>query len=268
MRARAQGLALLVIGAVVLRIALFGEFLNYVKPSHYPWLILVGGGLMLVGVIGMVRAARQRTPAAAPPTLSRAPITWTHGPYAMQTTAIAERKEKERETRHGHDHSRAPWVAWLLYAPVIVMLVVPPPALGAYAAARGGPTVRKPVSMSFAPLPAGDPVPVKVSDYAQRAVWGHGSTLTGRTVALTGFVTTTQDGSWYLTRMLITCCAADALPYEVKVEGSTKAYPANTWLRVVGTYEPSTESDPSAAIARLHMTSMAVVGAPSDTYEQ
>jgi uncharacterized repeat protein (TIGR03943 family) len=268
MKARAQGLALLVVGAVVLRIALFGEFLNYVKPSQYPWLILVGAGLMIVGVVGMVRAGRRPATEAAPVTVSRQPITWTHGPYAMRAPAIAEMKERERQARHGHDHSRAPWVAWLLYAPVIVMLLVPPPALGAYAAARGGPTVRKPVSMNVAPLPPGDPVAVKVSDYAQRAVWGHGAGLTGRTIALTGFVTAAQDGSWYLTRMLITCCAADALPYEVKVDGSGKAYPANTWLRVVGTYEPSTGSDPSTAVAQLKMTSIAVVGAPSNTYEQ
>ncbi len=266
MRAQAQAVLLIVVGVVVLRIALFGEFLNYVKPGHYPWLLLVGAAAVVFGVVGLVQQLRR--PPSVVSDVSRKPIVWTHGPLAMDRAAITAAKQHEDEHRHGHDHSRAPWVAWLLYAPVIVMLLVPPPALGSYAAARGGAAVRKPTSTSFAPLPAGDPAPVKVSDYAVRATWDHGRTLAGRRVELTGFVTVTADGSWYLTRMLITCCAADALAYEVKIDGASRTYPANTWLTVVGTWTPSAQSDPSQAVAQLRASSVRVASQPRDTYEQ
>ena len=53
----------------------------------------------------------------------------------------------------------------------------------------------------FDPLPAGDPLPLTLTEYAARAVWDDGISLEGRTVQLTGFVSAAPDGRWYLTRL-------------------------------------------------------------------
>jgi uncharacterized repeat protein (TIGR03943 family) len=146
---------------------------------------------------------------------------------------------------------------------VFLVLLVPPPALGAFAASRAGAIVPEPAAHRvYLPLPAGT-VPLQVHDYAERAAWDGGRTLAGHTVTLTGFVTPKDGGGWYLTRIVITCCAADSRSYLVEVDGASRSPVANTWLRVTGTYAPG-----PGATARITATAPVVsANRPADTYE-
>ncbi|MFN8172569.1 MAG: TIGR03943 family protein [Candidatus Nanopelagicales bacterium] len=185
-----QGVVLTVLGIVVLRLAVGTAYLNYVKESLRPWLLVSGAVLVVLGVLTFVDVVLRRS---------------------------VPDEEPESDDGHGHGH-RGPRVAWLIFLPVVAVFVVAPPALGAFSAARS-PAVPSLLDTSLPDLPAGDPVTLYLSDYVQRAVWDKGTTLTGRTVELTGFVLPQPGGGWQLARMQITCCAADAFASKVQPVG-------------------------------------------------
>lgn len=132
------------------------------------------------------------------------------------------------------EHPTGP-VAWLLVLPVVVGFVVQPPALGAYVADR---RVNQ-VDQSRFDEPArigldktGEHA-VRVADFVAQAAYDDGALLQDVTVRLTGFVSSDDDG-WYVTRLSIACCAADAAAFRVRVEG-VDAPPVEQWVEVVGT---------------------------------
>ncbi|MEN3298738.1 TIGR03943 family protein [Pseudonocardia sp.] len=257
-RAAVGPVLLFVLGVVVVRLTLTGEFLNFVKPGHRWWLLAVGAGLVVLGIAGTVREMRQPCTEAAEPARSRL---HTRGPLALAPEVLEAHRRAE-----GHDHSRVPGIAWLLLLPILLVFLVPPPALGAFAAGRAGADVPKPPSSArFEPLGGPDPARPSVYDYAERAAWDDGRTLAGLSVELTGFVTPRPDGGWYLSRLRISCCAADARAYLVEVVGAPKDYPANTWVDVTGTY---LASEPGARVARLTASRVRTIDAPAETYEQ
>ena len=124
-----------------------------------------------------------------------------------------------------------------------------------------------PPTPSLPALPAGDPTTTTLQDYAVRAVWDDGRTLTGRTISLVGFVTPGSDGSWYLTRMTLTCCAADAVTTKILMVDAPSAPPADTWLTVVGTWVPGGGTKSPTAIPWLKVSSMKKIAQPKDPYE-
>ena len=168
----------------------------------------------------------------------------------------------------GHSHGLSARAAWLLVLPVVAMLVVAPPALGAFTAERR-PATTAPPSWNASPpaLPAGDPVALPLNDYASRAVWDEGRTLVGRTVTLTGFVSRAPGGGWYLTRLALTCCAADATVTKIDVVDGGLTPSVNTWLTVTGTWVPGGGTMSETAIPRLKASHAVVVEPPANPYE-
>lgn len=76
-------------------------------------------------------------------------------------------------------------------------------------------------------LLAGDPVDLSVAQSGSRAIYDRGHTLKGRTVRLTGFVRPGNGDRWYVTRLLVSCCAADAATSKVESRGAdAAAWPA------------------------------------------
>ena len=152
----------------------------------------------------------------------------------------------------------------LLLLPLAMALGVAPPALGAFTAARAGAAVPAPVARRDYPPISQASRPLH--DYAARAAWDGGRTLEGRTVTLVGFVTPDGDARWYLTRIMITCCAADSRSYLVAVDGGGRPPVANTWQRVTGTWvaSPSVDGRPTARIAA---TAVTAIPAPAEPYE-
>lgn len=281
MRREAQAVVLILLGAVLLKLVISGDYLNYVRSVLQPFLIATGVLLIGFGVVGFVRDWRSR----AAIELSRQRVAQarirTHGPGAVPVTAdepttdaaepatadgvtLAEADDHADRQHGGVGHG----VGWLWVLPIFVLVLVPPPALGSFAAERGAVTVPKPAAdTTFAALPGSDPVTLKVNDYARRAVWDSGHTLTGRTIRLTGFVTPHSGGTWYLTRMKVSCCAADARPYQVQVIGSTVRLPRDAWVRVTGTWAPSAATDKREAVPVLTALSIDMVNAPEQPYE-
>ena len=252
---RDVGSALLVlVGAAILRIAAGDTYLRYVKASMRPWLLTAGAILVVLGLLALLdvwRSVRAESRASAA----------TDDPH--------EGHDHDDVLDDGHGHgSRLPKAAWLLVLPVAALFVVPPPALGAFTAERQQATTVAPaVGAAPPPLPAGAVVPLPLNDFASRAVWDDGRTLQGRTVSLTGFASAAPGGGWYLTRLALTCCAADATVTKITVKGATTQPATNAWVTVVGHWVPGGGTMSETAIPWIQADSMTPQPAPKDPYE-
>ncbi len=226
-----QGLILTGLGLIILRLAAGTGYMNYVKASMRILLLAAGVVLVVLGVWLIIDAVRAR------------------------------RRNPDQET-HG-----APKAAWLLFAPILALLLIAPPPLGAYSAARASVVV---LDQSLAPIPPGDPAPMLLADYVTRAVTDHGKDLTGRTVELTGFVLPQPDGTWLLARMQIICCAADAYASKIRpinVPPDAQNLPANTWITLTGTYTPDPNAKPDVEIPLINVTHIQRTSQPDNPYE-
>ncbi|MFT4289170.1 TIGR03943 family putative permease subunit [Nocardioides sp.] len=226
MNRRTQALVTAFLGAVLVRLTMGTGYLTFVA-SWMRW-PLMATGLVLIAL--SLRAA-----------LGREPVS---------------------EHDDDHDHG-VPWATWLLLLPGLVVFVVNPPALGAYLAERRGddPTVVHQQDGGLPPLPDGDPVDLTLDDLTWRASVD-GETLLGRQVRVVGFVSTGDKGDWYVTRLTIFCCAADAIVERARATGQP-APPRNQWVQVTGTV---TEAADDHGDPVLDVTSIEQVPTPEETY--
>jgi len=232
----AQGVILLLLGGAVLKASLGDIYLRYVKESLQPF--LVGAGLMLVAAAVMTILHELR-----------------HG-------------SESHVDDHGHEH-REPRVGWMLLAPVLGLLLVAPPALGAFAAGQSGSAQLQDANL-YPPLPEGDPAQISVLDYATRSIFDKGESMKGRTVKLTGFMSQGPGGKQVLTRIMLTCCAADGRPLKIGLEGNRpEGVPDDQWVEVVGRYSPTSEKDPinGSEIPHIEVIDWKPIDPPRNQYE-
>ncbi|MDX3619112.1 TIGR03943 family putative permease subunit [Streptomyces europaeiscabiei] len=180
---------------------------------------------------------------------------------------------------HGHDHSTPPRVAWLLLLPALSLLFYAPPAIGAYTASREAPkAVAVTEQGDFDPLPTTSPLPITLTDFTRRVQQDRDRAIDGRTVRMTGFVTPVKETSgedgddggdgiadWYLTRVIFSCCAADAQFVKVRIHG-TPPPPADTWVTLTGTWHPTGTLGTSSAEAALDARTVKKIPRPSNGY--
>ena len=234
MRRYGPALLLVLTGSAILRISLFSElYLRYVQTALRPYLVVSGVVLVLLGVAAAV---------------------------------VRSYDDEAGHEEHGHAH-HGPRLAWLLTLPALALLLFPPPALGSYSAGREAAQRAAQGVGSFPALPAGDPVELTVAEFSSRAVYDSGRSLKGRTVRMTGFVTHGDDGTWYVTRLLVTCCAADATTSKAEIRGDD-APPVDTWVTVTGTWHPQGKLGTDDAWPPvLDAGSVKQVKEPADPYE-
>lgn len=234
MRRYGPALLLVLVGAAILRISAFSQlYLRYVQAGLRPYLVVSGAALVLLGI---VMAVVRRSP--------------------------------DDDHDHEHGHSHGPRVAWLLTLPALALLLFPPPALGSYSAEREAAQRAAQGVGAFPALPAGDPVELGVGEFASRAIYDSERSLKGRTVRMTGFVTHGDDGTWYVTRLLVSCCAADATTSKVEIRDADPL-PADTWITVTGTWHPKGKLGTDGAWPPvLDAASVKQVRQPADPYEK
>ncbi|WP_199509434.1 TIGR03943 family putative permease subunit [Nucisporomicrobium flavum] len=242
MNRQAQAVVMLLLGGAVLKASLGDLYLRYVKEGLQPFLIGAGALLVAAAVMTLWYDLRPRRTAAA-----------------------------SNDDGDGDGHHHEPRIGWLLILPVLGLLLVAPPALGSYAAGQAGSVLTAQNSASdYPPLPVGDPVDVGLLDYASRAVFDQGRSLTGRTLRLTGFVTPGPGGEPMLARMVLSCCAADGRPIKVGLTGAgPSAVAPDTWVQVVGAYTNRVGKDPvnDADVPYLQVTGWQEVTPPKQQYE-
>jgi uncharacterized repeat protein (TIGR03943 family) len=231
MNREVQGVVQVLVGAAVLRASLTDLYLRYVRSGLRPFLVVAGAVLIIAGV----------------------------------ATLWYELRRGRGSENHSH---REPRIAWLLLLPLFALIIVGPPALGSYAADRNGTALQQPPG--FDRLPADDPLQIEVLDYATRAVYDHGRGLANRRITLVGFITIGHTGAPYLTRMVMSCCAADALPIKVGLSGKVPSNPKpNTWLEITGRYTTRKIADEAndGPIPFIDIIEARPVPAPRQPYE-
>ncbi|NUR63459.1 MAG: TIGR03943 family protein [Catenulispora sp.] len=252
MNRQAQAAVLFLLGAALLHAGFTDLYLRYVKAGLQP-LLLLSGAVLIAAALATVwyewRGRARPAPADGPDD--------GHG-------------TREGNDDHGHGHvHREPRVAWLLALPLLALILVAPPALGSYSAMRTGTALQQPYGYNR--LPASNPLPLTVVDYATRAVYDHGRSIGGREVEVTGFVALDQAGHPYLVRMALNCCAADAQPVKIALTGTIPpVLQPDKWLQVTGTYTARQTKDPvnGRPIPYLRVTASKPVPTPKDPYDE
>jgi len=234
---QAQAVLLLLVGGTLLKISLLGTYVRYVKPGLLPLLLAAGVALVAVAVATL----------------------WSHWSVASGRKADG----------HDHDHGGV-GTGWLLLAPTLALLVFAPPPLGSFQADRNGTALSSQAGSDFPPLPDGDPVRLSLLDYASRAVFDEGRSLAGRRVLVSGFVIARPEGQPYLARLMVSCCAADARPIKIGLEGQVPSgLAADQWLEVEGQFSDRADRDEvnGDMIPYLRVATGRVIAAPEQQYE-
>jgi uncharacterized repeat protein (TIGR03943 family) len=234
-----QAVVMLLLGGALLKVTITDVFLRYVKAGLRPVLI-VAAVLLIAAAIMTIWYELRPAPA-----------------------------DHSDDDGHGHGHHE-PRIGWLLMLPVLGLLLFTPPALGAYSAGQAGSVALQSGDSNYPPLPAGDPVPDSLLDYASRAVFDSGKSLAGRNIQLTGFVTPGSGGHTMLARIVLTCCAADGRPIKIGLNGPlTVDAAANSWVQVIGAYSPQVGKDPvsKSDVAYFTVKSWQQIGEPTQPYD-
>ncbi|WP_327316836.1 TIGR03943 family putative permease subunit [Streptomyces sp. NBC_01235] len=251
MNRQSQAAVLFLLGAALLHAGTTDLYLRYVKAGLQP-LLLASGAVLIGTALATAWYERRRT---------------KHQQKDAEGDKGVERAEGAVDVKaHAHPEPR---VSWLLILPLLALILVAPPALGSYSATRTGTALQEP--LAYPALPATNPLPLSVVDYAGRAVYDHGRTLAGREVQLTGFVALDHDGTPYLVRMALNCCAADAQPVKVGLTGDIPpVLQPDAWLTITGTYTPRTTHDPvnDGPIPFIKITTAKPTATPRDPYDE
>ncbi|MBX7552995.1 TIGR03943 family protein [Streptomyces sp. NPDC004232] len=247
MNRQSQAAVMFLLGAALLHAGSTGLYLRYVKAGLQP-LLLASGAVLIVGALATVWYERGRH-------------------RLRQRTNEGQAHKGDAHEGHAHPEPR---VSWLLLLPLLALILVAPPALGSYSALRSGTALQKPYGVG--PLPGGSgPARLSVVDYASRAAYGNGRSLSGRTVQVTGFLALDGSGQPYLVRMALNCCAADAQPVKVGLTGQLPpVLRPDAWLEVTGAYSPRLGRDPvnNGPIPFLKVSSAQPVPVPHDPYDE
>jgi uncharacterized repeat protein (TIGR03943 family) len=233
---------LLLLGGYVLQVALTDAHLAYVQGGFRPFLLIAAAVLIAVALLGLLRTWRSR----------------------------GEHAGHDDGNGHGHG-SGAPRVAWLLVAPAAVLALVAPPALGSFTVAQQTPPAELPGGVTATPIGPDDPGreyrTLSLAGYQLRALAEDSSAFEGRRIRLTGFVSPREGGGWYVSRIAISCCAADAVGITVVVDGEQGDLAPDQWVEVIGTWAPPV-GHPSAGWPEAVITPLSVrpIDRPADTY--
>lgn len=157
------------------------------------------------------------------------------------TVAAAGRLATARAERREPLAARTAWGLGLIVLPAVLVLALPPAALGSYAAAR-----RSAVTAGVVPDETVATGEISFVDVAA-AKWSK-ETLAqlvhraGTEVSFVGFVTEDPGAAadeFVLTRFIVSCCVADALSVQVRVVGAPPGgFEEDQWVRVTGSLYP------------------------------
>ncbi|MFB0627732.1 TIGR03943 family protein [Streptomyces sp. AB3(2024)] len=262
MKRPVQVVLLLLSGFGLLHVSLFTDLcLRYVKPGMQPLLVASGVLLLVLAAAEIWSYGGQRME-------HRTQEAHAHTGHGGDGDGEADEPDSAVHRHghgHGHDHSSVPRVAWLLFLPALSMLVYAPPALGSYTASRDSAKVVT-EQRRFEELPATSPLPMTLTQFTRRVQQDRTQAIKGRTVQMSGLVTLDNGGDgWYLTRIVISCCAADAQSVKVRMHGAP-ALPADTWVSVTGTWHPGGTLGTMSAPAELDAVTVGEVDRPVNGY--
>lgn len=284
MSRRFSCLLTIVVGVLTFRMTLSGEYLNYVRPLMFPWLLISAAILLLLGIVG-----------------------WKAWRKDLDSLPV----DCDPCTAGGHAHGLSK-AAWLLVLPVVVVSLTASAPLGSYAANRSSVQPPRPPpkvttladqavshraeASAVAPAPAGIcavapaaevaglAVPTastgKVSemsliDFLEITYYDETQALAGVPVTLVGFAMPVEGAAtdkFLLSRFMISCCAADSQLMQAGVIDTRGVVPAqDSWVAVTGTWQPSDTPDSDMTIhgfpiPKLTATEIVPIPQPENPY--
>lgn len=260
-----QSVVIALLGVLLISITASGRYTSYVKPGLGPLLIVSGVVLILIGVISLIRTILQ-----------------DHRGHVASGAGITEHPGVDSDDPehmvhgHHHDRSRAPW---LLLAPVLVLMLLTPAALGADAVAQfassqpatgsadSSTNSGNPRARMYPDLPD-DTTELSLQDFVLRAVYDAGHSVTVRPVAVTGFIAgagTDRAEGYTIARFGISCCAADANPFRIYVQ-DIAPFPENTWVTAVVSAVPASATMANGYVPEVLLHSIQPTTQPEDPY--
>ncbi|MEQ6895961.1 TIGR03943 family protein [Microbacterium sp. KR10-403] len=109
----------------------------------------------------------------------------------------------------------------------------------------------------------GDTTAFGVGDWASVfATATNPDAFVGDTVTITGFVTPGDDGTFDLTRLVITHCVIDAQPARVPIATGAKSPATGVWVSVAGTVRST-----ASGTLQIDATKVTPIAEPKDPYE-
>ena len=124
-------------------------------------------------------------------------------------------------------------------------------------------------TMHFDPLSGTDPQ-LTMKEFVLRSLYDADRSLdSGTPVTVTGFIAPAGDGfdsGYTIARMAISCCAADANPLQLHVDG-TMPMPSNTWVQAVVVNVPNTGTLDNGYVPTVTVNSIQPIDQPDDPYE-
>ncbi|RIJ70660.1 TIGR03943 family protein [Nakamurella silvestris] len=299
MNRETQSIVTIMLGGLIAAITASGRFTSYVKPGFEPILWAASVILVLVGVITLVMTIREEVREAKAVELARVAAAERgaadHGADHGHDVDGHDWKahdsqghDSQAHDLHGHDHSRSK-AAWLLMVPVLVLLLVPPNALGADSVVRsatsqdiageaatvvtsgsgttGSGDVRR--TMPFPPLTAGGTQDMTMKEFVMRTLYDAQDSTSKGSFVIQGFIVPVSkgyDSGYGIARLVISCCAADANPMQVHIEGDAPL-PVNTWVTATVTAVAQTGNRENQYVPTVTVTSMDTISQPKDPYE-
>ncbi|WP_420369658.1 TIGR03943 family putative permease subunit [Curtobacterium sp. L1-20] len=277
--------SVLAVALCTLWLALAGHLDLYINPRYAVFTVVLAAVAVPASVAGLVVVARGHGHAHDD----------EHEPHA-RATAHAHDDEHEpqaRATAHGHDdaadhdHGRraagpargvrtvlAGAAALVTIGVTAAMLVLPPTTLSARTAQQrsvDSATLSNATGSEAAVSLLGS-TSVDTSEYGVKD-WAalirqttDTSSLVGKDVRLSGFVVPGADGSFTLTRFVISCCAVDAQPVGLVVRTDGAVPDADQWVTVRGKLAANPDQSASARIV-IRAASVERIDQPSDPYE-
>lgn len=258
---RTQGAMLLAVGGVALRLGLTDSALAYVKAGLQPALMAAGAILVVLGAVAVVKAFRSGDEVEA-----------TAPDHAYVSSAGVADVPPEAHGDGGHDHgSHGPAVGWLLLIPLLALLLIAPPPLGAFAASRQSNAAPVDTRSTYPPLaePVDGAVELRLTEFVFRALYDEDRSLEGQRVRLTGFVSATDGGGYTLSRFTLNCCAADARSIDVAIAADGPAPAIDSWLEVEGVWRGDEPAPPGQGFRppTLNAERAQPIEAPVQPYE-
>lgn len=184
-----------------------GERSRYLGPRTY-WVVYVGGALLLLAAAAHL-----------------APLVFDRNRRHIRRPVSIENR------RRGEVVGLV-----VLVAPILAVLAVPAPQLGSLAASRKAAIGVSAAGVPAPPADSGD-IGFREIQYAgeSSSYAGEAGIAEGVPVTLQGFVREMRADELVLSRFYVSCCAADALPYSVRVVGDPATTAAvDEWLQVDG----------------------------------
>ncbi|MDQ2737227.1 MAG: TIGR03943 family protein [Actinomycetota bacterium] len=310
------------LGGLLIFITVTGRYTAYVKPGFAPLLLLAGVVLIAVGLASVIPALGMDHPPLA---MDHPAPVMDHPASGLDQPASAPRNGDVDQGRsplpahgvtghadsHAHSHDRAT-APWLILAPILILFLLAPPALGADAVSRnagsqalaglagvappaaagadvgagGSPGgyapndgsghaigtkafAQKRPTMTFPALPGGKDPSLALKDFVMRALYDGQNSASDNDLTVIGFIAPTGDGypqGFSLARVTISCCAADASPLRVHIDGTAR-YPVDTWVSAVISARPGTAGADNDYVPTVDVTSMVPIAQPADPYE-